>query len=43
LAHDQGIARGITIAGFLLLIASTGWGLLSAGRSAEMERLALAE
>lgn len=34
LAHDQGIARGITSLGYLLLFAATVWGLVAAGRPA---------
>jgi hypothetical protein len=32
LSHDQGIARGFRMVGVLLLLASTAWGLISAGR-----------
>jgi hypothetical protein len=34
LAHDQGIARGITSFGYLLLFVATAWGLAAAGRRA---------
>jgi len=30
LAHDVGIARGITSVGYVLVVAASGWGLLSA-------------
>lgn len=32
LNNDQGIARAFKAAGFLLLAASTGWGMIAAGR-----------
>ena len=35
LPHDQGIARSIRLAGMLLLVGSTIWGLIAAGRPAE--------
>lgn len=32
LAHDHGIARGITSLGYVLLLVATAWGLVAAGK-----------
>ena len=42
LAHDQGIAHAIVLAGVALVIGSAGWGLMSAGRVAMTDGEALA-
>ena len=39
LSHDQGIARAIRIAGMLLLVGSTVWGLVAAARPVEDDAL----
>lgn len=39
LGHDQGIARAVRAIGVLLLVASTVWGLVTAGRPAGDESL----
>ena len=39
LAHDQGIARAIRTAGVLLLVGSTIWGLVAAGRPVKDDAL----
>lgn len=42
LAQDHGIARGIVVAGMLLVLGSSAWGLMSAGRAAVADEEALA-
>jgi hypothetical protein len=39
LSHDQGIARAIRVAGVVLLVGATVWGLVDAGRRVELDRL----
>ena len=42
LAHDQGISRAIVLVGVLLVLGSTAWALMSAGRAAVADGEALA-